>query len=121
MVMMERPDPIPDDLPACQEMLRGLLERIRELERLLLNLEHQLEQTCSTTDELQRSYACLKEEYLALKRLLFGPKRERLPEAPGQLHLFDDGAPAVAPDESAAPASLEAPRANAVRGTAAED
>jgi transposase len=105
--MMERTDPIPDDLPACQEMLRGLLERIRELERLLLDLEYQLEQTCSTTDELQRSYACLKEEYLALKRLLFGPKRERLPEAPGQLHLFDDHAPAVAPDESAAPTANE--------------
>jgi transposase len=107
MVMMEQPDPIPDDLPACQEMLRGLLERIRELERLLLDLEHQLEQTCSTTDELQRSYACLKEEYLALKRLLFGPKRERLPEASGQLHLFDHGAPAIASDESAAPTANE--------------
>jgi transposase len=100
--MMERPTHIPDDLPACQEMLRGLLERIRELERLLLDLEHQLEQTCSTNGELQRSYACLKEEYLALKRLFFGPRRERLPEAAGQLHLFDDGAPAVVPDESTA-------------------
>jgi transposase len=108
--MMERPTQIPDDLPACQEMLRGLMERIRELERLLLDLEHQLEQTCSTSDELERSYACLKEEYLALKRLVFGPRRERLPEAAGQLHLFDDGAPALAPDESAASASSEQPR-----------
>jgi transposase len=105
--MMERPTQIPDDLPACQEMLRGLTERVRELERLLLDLEHQLEQTCSTNDELQRSYACLKEEYLAIKRLFFGPRRERLPEAAGQLHLFDDGAPAVAPDESASSASSE--------------
>jgi transposase len=102
---MEHSEDIPDDLAACQERLRAVLERIRELERLLVDLERQLEQTCSTTDELQRSYACLKEEYLALKRLFFGPKRERLPEAPGQLHLFDDGAPAVAPDESSAPAS----------------
>ena len=90
VIMMEHPTHIPDDLPACQEMLRGLMERIRELERLLLDLEHQLEQTCSTTDELQRSYACLKDEYLALKRLFFGPRRERLPEAAGQLHLFED-------------------------------
>ena len=90
--MMERPTQIPDDLLACQEMLRGLMERIRDLERLLLDLEHQLEQTCSTTDELQRSYACLKEEYVAIKRLFFGPRRERLPEAAGQLHLFDDRA-----------------------------
>jgi transposase len=109
MVMMERPTQIPDDLPACQEMLRGLLERIHELERLLLDLEHQLEQTCSTNDELQRSYACLKEEYLGLKRLFFGPRRERLPEAAGQLHLFDNEALAVAPDESVASASSEQP------------
>ena len=53
------------------------------------DLECQLDETCATTEELQRSYACLKEEYLALKRLLFGPRRERLPEAPGQGHLFD--------------------------------
>ena len=77
-------------MPACKEMLSGLPERIRELERLLLDLEHQLEQTCSTNDELQRSYVCLKVEYLALERVFFGPRRERLPEAAGQLHLFDD-------------------------------
>ena len=74
MVMMERSTQIPDDLPACQEMLRGLLERIHELERLLLDLEHQLEQTCSTNDELQRSYACLKEEYLGAQATVFRTK-----------------------------------------------
>ena len=47
----------------------------------------------ATTEEMQRSYACLKEEYLVLKRLLFGPRRERLPDDPGQGRLFDDGAP----------------------------
>ena len=74
--MTEHHDTIPDDLPACQEMLRGLLHRVRELERQLHDLECHLDQTCSTSEELQRSYACLKEEYLALKRLLFGPRRE---------------------------------------------
>ena len=87
--MMEHLDHIPDDLPTCQERLRAVLERLHELESLLHDLERQLEETCSTTEELQRSYACLKEEYLALKRLFFGPRRERLPEAPGQQHLFD--------------------------------
>src|SRR5271166_496718 len=87
--MTEPIDPIPDDLPACQERLRAALERLRDLER-------QLDEFVATTEELQRSYACLKEEYLALKRLLFGPRRERLPEAPGQQHLFDtDVAPPV--------------------------
>ena len=86
--MTEHIDPIPDDLPTCQEQLRAVLERLRDLERLH-DLDVSSTRPCATTEELQRSYACLKEEYLALKRLLFGPRRERLPEAPGQQHLFD--------------------------------
>src|SRR5262249_18396222 len=92
--MTEPIDPIPDDLPACQERLRAVLERLRDLER-------QLDEFVATTEELQRSYACLKEEYLALKRLLFGPRRERLPEAPGQQHLFDADTPQSVPEEPA--------------------
>jgi hypothetical protein len=72
MIMTEPIDPIPDDLPACQELLRALLLRLRDLER-------QLDEFVATTEEMQRSYACLKEEYLVLKRMLFGPRRERLP------------------------------------------
>src|SRR6516162_6051719 len=90
--MTEPIDPIPDDLPACQDRLRAALERLRDLER-------QLDEFVATTEELQRSYACLKEEYLALKRLLFGPRRERLPEAPGQGHLFDTEPMASIPPE----------------------
>jgi transposase len=104
MMMTEHLDPIPDDLPTCQERLRAVLERLHDLERQLHDLERQLEETCATTEEQQRSYDCLKEEYLALKRLLFGPRRERLPEAPGQLHLFDADTPPALPDEPAAPA-----------------
>ena len=56
---------------------------------------------------LQRSFACLKEEYLALKRLLFGPRRERLPEAPGQQHLFDADPPSSVPEGPADPEPAE--------------
>jgi transposase len=100
MIMTEPIDPIPDDLPACQELLRALLLRLRDLER-------QLDEFVATSEEMQRSYACLKEEYLVLKRMLFGPRRERLPEAPGQQHLFDDDAPPPPPDESIPPAADE--------------
>jgi transposase len=109
MIMTEPLDPIPDDLPTCQERLRAVLERLHHLETLLRDLERQLDETCATTEELQRSYACLKEEYLVLKRMLFGPRRERLPEAPGQQHLFDDGPPPPPPEESAPPAADEGP------------
>ena len=64
--MTEHLDTIPDDLPTCQERLRGALQLLHELERQLHDLECQLDETCTTTEELQRSYACLKEEYLAL-------------------------------------------------------
>ena len=56
--MTEPIDSIPDDLTACQERLRAALERLRDLER-------QLDEFVVTTEELQRSYGCLKEELLA--------------------------------------------------------
>jgi transposase len=87
--MAEHSPPISDDLAICQTQLRAVLEQHAALLQRFHDLERQLDETCATTEELQRSYACLKEEYLALKRLLFGPRRERLPEAPGQGHLFD--------------------------------
>jgi tetrahydromethanopterin S-methyltransferase subunit G len=39
---------IPDDLTSCQEQLRAALERLGDLER-------QLDETCATTEELQRA------------------------------------------------------------------
>ena len=87
--MIEQYPQIPDDLPACQELLRGVLEQLHEMEVQLGDLKRQLDETCATNGELQRSYDCLKEQYEAMKRLWLGPRRERLTEAPGQQHLFD--------------------------------
>jgi len=80
--MTEQAPPIPDEPAALQEQLDAAQARIRDLER-------QVDETCATAEELQRALACLKEEYLALKRLLYGPRRERLTEDPDQQHLFD--------------------------------
>jgi hypothetical protein len=65
--MTEHSPPIPDDLPTCQAHLRAVLEQHAALLQRFHDLERQLDETCATTEELQRSYACLKEEYLALK------------------------------------------------------
>jgi hypothetical protein len=89
VIMMERPTQIPDDLSSCQVLLRGVLEQFHELEVQLCDLKRQLDETCTTNGELQRSYDCLKEQYEAMKRLWLGPRRERLAEAPGQQHFFD--------------------------------
>lgn len=80
--MTEQVSPISDQPPAVQEQLDAAQARIRDLER-------QVEETSATAEELQRALACLKEEYLALKRLLYGPRRERFLEDPNQQHLFD--------------------------------
>jgi transposase len=89
--------------------LRAQLEaawtRIADLERLL-------DELTATTEERERAYACLKEELLNLKRMMFGPRRERLPEAPGQGHLFDgENAPNTPPEPADdGPADDESPR-----------
>jgi hypothetical protein len=87
--MMEQCPQIPDDLPACQDLLRGVLEQPHEMEVQLGDFKRQLDETCATNGELQRSHDCLKEQYEAMKRLWLGPRRERLTEAPGQQHLLD--------------------------------
>ena len=83
--MTEQPLHIPDQPAALQEQLDAAQARIRDLER-------QVDETCATAEELQRAFACLKEEYLALKRLLYGPRRERFTEDPNQQHLFETAA-----------------------------
>ena len=92
-LMTEHAPSISDDPALLREQLDAAQSRIRDL-------EHQVEETCSTTEELQRALACLKEEYLVLKRLIFGPRRERLPEDPNQRHLFDEDPPACVPAET---------------------
>jgi transposase len=99
--MTEQAPPIPDEPAALQEQLDAAQARIRDLER-------QVDETCATAEELQRALACLKEEYLALKRLLYGPRRERLMEDPDQQHLgFDTEASTSLPVPE--PASEDAP------------
>jgi hypothetical protein len=62
--MKELSPSIPDDLATCQARLRAVLERHAALLQRFHDLERQLDETCATTEELQRSYACLKEEWL---------------------------------------------------------
>jgi transposase len=99
--MTEQAPPIPDEPAALQEQLDAAQARIRDLER-------QVDETCATAEELQRALACLKEEYLALKRLLYGPRRERLTEDPDQQHLSFDTEARTSPPVPE-PASEDAP------------
>ena len=76
--MTEHPDPIPDDLPTCQELLRA-----PALRAISTTSSGSSTSRARPPRSSSAPTTCLKEEYLALKRLLFGPRRERLPEAPG--------------------------------------
>jgi len=92
--MAEHSPTTPDDPARLRAQLDAALTRIADLERLL-------DELAATTEERERAYACLKEELLNLKRMMFGPRRERLPEAPGQGHLFGEADPPNTPPEPA--------------------
>jgi transposase len=83
--MSEPAAPLPDDLALCHEIIREQAETIRESQRRIEQLEHQVE---------------------LLLRRQYGPRRERVD--PGQLRLFTDAtedvteANAEAPPESGA-------------------
>jgi transposase len=74
---MDRLTDVPHDLPACQHLLRELFSR--------------LDETASTLDSVQQENRQLREELQLFRRMLFGPRRERVVEAPNQQHLFDLG------------------------------
>src|SRR6516165_7076433 len=84
--MSEPDEPLPDDLALCHEIIRQQADTIRESQRRIEQLEHQVEQ---------------------LLRRQYGPRRESVD--PDQLRLFADeeaeGDPAPAPEpEDTAPA-----------------
>jgi transposase len=68
--MSEPAAPLPDDLTLCHEIIRQQADTIRESQRRIAQLEHQVEQ---------------------LLRRQYGPRRERLD--PDQLRLFAEDAP----------------------------
>jgi transposase len=110
-LMTEQSSLIPDDPAQLRAELDNALVRICDLER-------QLEELAATSDERERAFACLKEELLILKRKLFGPRRERLPDDPGQGHLFDVAPPSSTSAEPDADdfAKADPPKARRRRG-----
>jgi len=131
---------LPDDPEQCQRLLHDLLSRNDELRRQAEDAQRQAEEARRRIDELQRvldataadysqlqeKHAELAETLALLRRYVFGPRRERLPDDPGQGHLFDlhdtvlemEAAAAAEPD-AAGPG--ERPRAARPRGRTSLD
>jgi transposase len=108
---------LPDDSGDCQPLLEDLLRRNTELrqqaesaeqqaeiagqqaeiagqraqdaQRRIDELERVLEQTAADYDQLKQEHAELAETLALLRRYIFGQRRERFTDDPGQGHLFD--------------------------------
>jgi len=101
---------LPDDPEQCQRLLDDLLRRNDELrrqaegaqrqaegaqrqaedaQRRIDELQRVLDQTAADYSQLQEQHAELAETLALLRRYVFGPRRERHVDDPGQGHLFD--------------------------------
>ena len=128
---------LPEDPSDCQRFLEDLLRRNDELrqhaeiaqqqagvaqqqaddaQRRVDELQRVLDQTAADYDQLKEQHTELAETLALLRRYIFGQRRERFIDAPGQGHLFDfpeildEAEPAVAtsPDDAAAKPSTVA-------------
>lgn len=128
---------LPDDLGKCQRLLEDLLRRndelqqqaeavqqqvdtaerqVAEAQRRVDELERVLDQTSAEYDKLKEEHVELTETLALLRRYVFGQRRERFIDDPGQGHLFDipeileEPGPAACPsvDEAAAQRSAAA-------------
>jgi transposase len=127
---------LPDDPEQCRRLLHDLLIRNDELRRQADDAQRQADDARRRLDELQRvldataadygqlqeRHAELAETLALLRRYVFGPRRERLHDDPGQGHLFDLH-DAVLQGDAAAPiaASAERPKAARPRGRTSLD
>ena len=94
---------LPDDPDDCQRLLEDLLRRNDELRqqaqtaqqqaedarRRLDELERVLEETAAEYGQLQEKHAELAETLALLRRYVYGQRRERFTDDPGQGHLFN--------------------------------
>jgi transposase len=101
---------LPDDPAECRRLLGDLLrshdalrrqaederqraederQRAEEIHRRVDELERILEATAADYDRLKEEHAELAETLALLRRYVFGPRRERHVDDPGQGHLFD--------------------------------
>jgi transposase len=85
---------------ASQQHVEDAVRRLGELERVL-------DQTAADYDRLKEKHAELAETLALFRRYVFGPRRERFIDDPGQGHLFDIPEIITEP-ESASPTSPDA-------------
>ena len=93
---MDNANFLPNDLSECQRLLLAAFQEATQRERRVVNAERQVAELCRVLDETAASHRELQEiheaavdELNALKRWIYGRRRERIIEGEGQQHLFD--------------------------------
>jgi transposase len=105
---------LPDDPGECHGLLDDLLRRNDELrrqaedaQRRIDELQRILDATAADYHRLQADYTEATELLALFRRYIYGPRRERHLEDPGQGHLFDlhdaPGQPEALPEPTPAP------------------
>jgi transposase len=73
----------------AQQQAEDAQQRAEDAQRRADELERVLDQTAADYDQLKEQHTELAETLALLRRYVFGPRRERFVDAPGQGHLFD--------------------------------
>jgi transposase len=83
---MIKPEPWPTDLRECHDLLDGLTQRVEDIQAALDQTARLHDQSVQDHQQLVQE---LRRQLELYRRFVFGPRRERLVEAPGQGHLFE--------------------------------
>jgi transposase len=99
---MLSPESWPTDPHECHGLLDRLAQQVKQRDQQVEDLQAALDQAAKlhdqTLDEHKQTVDELRRQIQLLRRYVFGPRRERLVDAPGQGHLFElDGPENVTP------------------------
>jgi len=79
---MDDTNPLPNDLTECHRLLLAAFQQASEL-------EHVLDETAASYEMLKETHQATVDELNALKRWIYGRRRERIIDGEGQQHLFE--------------------------------
>jgi transposase len=104
MGVMDDANPLSADLAECHQLLLAAFQHATQLERRAVDSEQQaaelrrvLHETAASYEQLQETHQATIDELHALKRWIYGRRRERLLECEGQGHLFELNPPSTQP------------------------
>jgi transposase len=102
----------PDSWPTDPRECHGLLDRLsQQVEDLQAALDQAAKLHDQSVQEHEQAVEELRRQLDLYRRFVFGPRRERLVEAPGQGHLFEfDGVESVALPPARDPGAPKRPR-----------